>query len=104
MFKTGNEYGKISKRGKSIDKEMKDKIKDLSNRLIESIDIEELTPNQRIALLKAVIPYVLPKDASTEEDSIEDTISTPAVIVFGDTEEYVAYKNFSSKEICKTIE
>ena len=57
MFKTGNEYGKLSKRGKSIDKEMKDKIKDLSNRLIESIDIEELTPNQRIALLKAVMEF-----------------------------------------------
>ena len=39
MFKTGNEYGKLSKRGKSIDKEMKDKIRDLSNRLIESIEI-----------------------------------------------------------------
>lgn len=95
MFKTGNEYGKISKRGKSIDKEMKDKIRDLSNRLIESIDIEELTPNQRIALLKAVIPYVLPKDASTQEDSVEDTITAPTVIVFGDTEEYKAYQELS---------
>jgi len=98
MFKTGNEYGKISKRGKSIDKEMKDKIKDLSNRLIESIDIEELTPNQRIALLKAVIPYVLPKDTSTEEDSVEDTITTPTVIVFGDTEEYKTYQKLSKEE------
>ena len=96
MFKTGNEYGKLSKRGKSIDKEMKDKIKDLSNRLIESIDIEELTPNQRIALLKAVIPYVLPKDTSVEEDSAENTITTPTVIVFGDTEEYKAYQELSS--------
>ena len=95
MFKTGNEYGKLSKRGKSIDKEMKDKIKDLSNRLIESIDIEELTPNQRIALLKAVIPYVLPKDIGTEEDSAEDTITAPTVIVFGDTEEYKAYQELS---------
>ena len=92
MFKTGNEYGKLSKRGKSIDKEMKDKIRDLSNKLIESIDIEELTPNQRIALLKAVIPYILPKDTSCQEDSAEDTITTPTVIVFGDTEEYKAYQ------------
>ncbi len=95
MFKTGNEYGKISKRGKSIDKEMKDKIKDLSNRLIESIDIEVLTPNQRIALLKAIIPYVLPKDTSLEEDSAEDIITAPTVIVFGDTEEYKAYQELS---------
>ena len=97
MFKTGNEYGKRSKRGKSIDKEMKDKIKDLSNRLIESIDIEELTPNQRIALLKAVIPYVLPKDTSCKEDSLENTITTPTVIVFGDTEEYKAYQELSKE-------
>jgi len=97
MFKTGNEYGKRSKRGKSIDKEMKDKIKDLSNRLIESIDIEELTPNQRIALLKAVIPYVLPKDTSCQEDLLENTITTPTVIVFGDTEEYKAYQELSKE-------
>lgn len=95
MFKTGNEYGKISKRGKSIDKEMKDKIRDLSNRLIECIDLKELSPNQRIALLKAVIPYVLPKDTSTEEDSLENTITTPTVIVFGDTEEYKTYQKSS---------
>jgi len=98
MFKTGNEYGKLSKRGKSIDKEMKDKIKDLSNRLIESINIQELTTNQRIALLKAVISYVLPKDTSVEEGSIENTITTPTVIVFGDTEEYKAYKELSIEE------
>ena len=98
MFKTGNEYGKLSKRGKSIDKEMKDKIKDLSNRLIESIDIQELTTNQRIALLKAVIPYVLPKDTSIEEDTETDTISPPAIIVFGDTDEYKAYKELSDSE------
>lgn len=97
MFKTGNEYGKLSKRGKSIDKEMKDKIKDLSNRLIESINIEELTPNQRIALLKAVIPYVLPKDTSTEEGAVENTITAPTVIVFGDTEEYKAYQELQEK-------
>lgn len=99
MFKTGNEYGKLSKRGKSIDKEMKDKIRDLSNRLIENIDIEELTPNQRIALLKAVIPYVLPKDTSIEEGSSEEIITTPTVIVFGDTEEYKAYYELNKKGV-----
>jgi hypothetical protein len=98
MFKVGNQYGKKSKRGKSIDKEMKDKIRDLSNRLIESIDIEELTPNQRIALLKVVIPYVLPKDTSIEEDTESNTFSPPAIIVFGDTEEYKAYKELSTSE------
>jgi len=98
MFKTGNEYGKLSKRGKSIDKEMKDKIRDLSNRLIESIDIEELTPNQRIALLKAVIPYVLPKDTSIEEDLSGNTITTPTVIVFGNTEEYQAYQELHKED------
>ena len=98
MFKTGNEYGKLSKRGKSIDKEMKDKIRGLADGLIESIDIQELTTNQRIALLKAVIPYVLPKDTSVEENTETDTISPPAIIVFGDTEEYKAYKELSASE------
>ena len=98
MFQVGNQYGKKSKRGKSIDKEMKDKIRGLADGLIESIDIQELTTNQRIALLKAVIPYVLPKDKSIEEDAETETISPPAIIVFGDTEEYKAYKELSASE------
>ena len=98
MFQVGNQYGKKSKRGKSIDKKMKDKIRGLADGLIESIDIQDLTTNQRIALLKAVIPYVLPKDTSVEENTETDTISPPAVIVFGDTEEYKAYKELSASE------
>jgi len=43
---------------------MKDKIRDLADGLIESIDIQKLTTNQIIALLKAVAPYVLPKNTS----------------------------------------
>ena len=101
MFQVGNQYGKKSKRGKSIDKEMKDKMRDLADGLIESIDVQELTTNQRIALLKAVIPYVLPKDTSIEEDTESDVVSPPAIIVFGDTEEYKAYKELSDSE--KTI-
>ena len=98
MFQVGNQYGKKSKRGKSIDKEMQDKIRGLADGLIESIDIEDLTPNQRIALLKAVIPYVLPKDTSIEEDPVEDIITTPTVIVFGNTEEYKAYQELHKEE------
>lgn len=98
MFQLGNQYGKKSKRGYSIDKTMKDKIKSLANGLIDSIDIQELTTNQRIALLKAVIPYLLPKDTGIEEDTVEDTITAPTVIVFGDTEEYKAYKELSTSE------
>jgi hypothetical protein len=98
MFQVGNQYGKKSKRGKSIDKEMKDKVRGLADGLIESIDTQELTTNQRIALLKAVIPYVLPKDTSIEEDADTDTISPPAIIVFGDTEEYKAYKELNKEE------
>ena len=98
MFQVGNQYGKKSKRGKSIDKAMKDKIRGLADGLIESIDIQELTTNQRIALLKAVIPYVLPKDTSIEEDTETDTFSPPAIIVFGDTDEYTAYKELSTSE------
>ena len=98
MFQVGNQYGKKSKRGKSIDKEMKEKIRDLADGLIESIDIQELTTHQRIALLKAVIPYVLPKESSVEEDIDPDSISAPTVIVFGDTEEYEAYKKLSNSD------
>lgn len=99
MFQLGNQYGKKSKRGYSIDKAMKDRIKSLANGLIDSIDISELTTNQRIALLKAVIPYLLPKDSNVEEQSeYEDHFAPPAVIVFHDTEEYKAYKELSNSE------
>ena len=98
MFEVGNQYGKRSKRGKGIDQEMKDKIRGLADGLIENIDIQELTTNQRIALLKALIPYVLPKDTSIEEDTETDTVSPPAIIVFGDTEEYKAYQELFTEE------
>ena len=96
MFQAGNQYGKKSKRGKSIDKEMKEKIRVLGDGLIESIDIKELTTNQKIALLKGVMPYIIPKSSITEEDIEADTFSTPTVIVYRDTEEYKAYKELNN--------
>ena len=36
MFQVGNQYGKMSKRGKALDKEMRERIKQLANGLIDS--------------------------------------------------------------------
>ena len=43
MFQVGNQYGKMSKRGKALDKEMRERIKQLANGLIYSIDIDNIT-------------------------------------------------------------
>ena len=58
MFQVGNQYGKMSKRGKALDKEMRERIKQLANGLIDSIDIDTLTSNQRINMLKSPTLFI----------------------------------------------
>ena len=63
MFIKGNQYGSKSKRGKNkIDLELKNKLKELAEGIIEKIDIEELSKTQHIQLLKSVLPYLMPKE------------------------------------------
>ena len=42
-------------------KEAKKKIEMLANHLREAIDVDLLSDSQRIAYLKAITPYILPK-------------------------------------------
>ena len=107
MFQVGNQYGKMSKRGKALDKEMRDRIKQLANGLIDSIDIDTLTSNQRVNMLKAVLPYLLPKELSINGEMVNDEeqeIKPPAVIVLGDSKEYKAYNEMSEEEKDKMAE
>ena len=107
MFQVGNQYGKMSKRGKSLDKDMRERIKQLANGLMDSIDIDTLTSNQRINMLKAVLPYLLPKELSINGEMVneeEQEIKPPAVIVFGDTKEYQAYNAMTEEEQDKMVE
>jgi hypothetical protein len=107
MFQVGNQYGKMSKRGKALDKEMRERIKQLANGLIDSIDIDKLTSNQRVNMLKALLPYLLPKELSINGEVVneeEQEIKPPAVIVFGDSKEYKAYNQMCEEEKDKMVE
>lgn len=103
MFKSGNQYGKKSKRGKSIDKELKERLKKLANGLIDDISKDDLTKSQKVSLLKGLLPYLMPKEVAREEvEEIE--LKAPAVIVFGDTKEYQAYNAMTEEEQDKMLE
>lgn len=107
MFQVGNQYGKMSKRGKALDKEMRERIKQLANGLIDSIDIDKLTSNQRANMLKALLPYLLPKELSINGEMVnedEQEIKPPAVIIFKDTKEYKAYNKMSEDEKDKMVD
>ena len=63
---TAREAGKKSKRGKArLGQELKERLEQLSNELIESIKIEELSSSDRVRLLGIVCSYILPKYKAT---------------------------------------
>ena len=53
-------------------KEAKKKIEMLTNHLLESIDVDLLSDNQKICYLKAIQPFVMPKlESIRQQTSIE---------------------------------
>jgi len=63
---TAREAGKKSKRGKArLGQELRERLEQLSNELIESIKIEELSSSDRVRLLGIVCSYILPKYKAT---------------------------------------
>ena len=63
---TAREAGKKSKRGKArLGQELKERLEQLSNDLIESIKIDELSSSDRVRLLGIVCSYILPKYKAT---------------------------------------
>ena len=97
MFIKGNQYGSKSKRGKNkIDLELKNKLKELAEGIIEKIDIEELSKTQHIQLLKSVLPYLMPKeyinDTYIQEDLPLFVDDKPVVIAFSDSKQREEYE------------
>ena len=61
-FKKGNQYGKLSKRGEGkITSVVKTKLTALMDSIIDDIDIEMLTTNQKFKLLDMCLQYSIPK-------------------------------------------
>ena len=73
MFIKGNTYGSKTKRGKAkLDVELKDQLRNITQEILDSIKVEELTRTQKVQLLKTSLAYLLPKeyiqDVSVNED------------------------------------
>ena len=67
-FKEGNQYGKMSKRGEGkITKEVKSKLTDLMDNIIDDIDVEMLTTAQKFKLLDMCLQYSIPKMVYKQE-------------------------------------
>ena len=61
-FKEGNKFGKLSKRGEGkVSSEVKTKLTALMDNIIEDIDVEMLTTNQKFKLLDMCLQYSIPK-------------------------------------------
>ena len=50
-------------------KEAKQKIEMLANHLLDAIDVDLLSDSQKIAYLKAITPYILPKLESIKQET-----------------------------------
>ena len=62
MFLKGNQFGSNSKRGKNkVDVELKDQLKNITKKILDSINVEELSKTQKITFLKSSLAYLLPK-------------------------------------------
>ena len=59
---TGREAGKKSKRGKAKhSSELRAKLSELTDELIDTIDIESLSQSEHIALLRILVTYTIPR-------------------------------------------
>ena len=69
-FDTGNQWGKVSKRGQSkMSIAIREVLEGISDKLIKSIDFDGLTDNQKMHYLRVVLPYVVPKQKHIEIDN-----------------------------------
>jgi hypothetical protein len=73
MFKKGNNYGSLSKRGKGkFNTELKEHLEDISNNIVKELNIKDLSSYEKIQFLRTILPYLLPKrkETSTEHNFV----------------------------------
>ena len=67
-FEKNNTYGEKTKRGKNKSSELlKEQIHKIANTVVNELDLGKLTNNQRIQLIKAVLPYLISKQKNIED-------------------------------------
>ena len=69
---TASEAGKKSKRGKAKHStELRAKLSDLTNDLIDTIDVSSLSQSERIALLRILATYTIPRLKHEQLEQVE---------------------------------
>ena len=68
---TGSEAGKISKRGKSLNIDLRNDLKTLITHILKDLDYNTLNNTQKLKLLDIALKHSLPKQ-STEQHIVED--------------------------------
>ena len=67
-FEKNNTYGEKTKRGKNKSSELlKEQLHKIANTVVNELDLGRLTNNQRIQLIKAVLPYLISKQKTIED-------------------------------------
>jgi hypothetical protein len=62
--------GQKSKRGKSIATEVRNQITEVAEELIRAIDIDSLNNKDKVLYLKAIMPFILPKNERIETNQM----------------------------------
>ena len=68
---TGSEAGKISKRGKSLNIDLRNDLKTLITHILKDLDYNTLNNSQKLKLLDIALKHSLPKQ-SIEQHIVED--------------------------------
>ena len=78
---TAKEAGKKSKRGKAKhSSEIREMLRDLATQTLNNINTEQLTNSERIALLRRLINYTVPKLQTERSETTEHKEFTVTVI------------------------
>ena len=85
-------------------KEVKKKIEMLTNHLLDSIDVDLLSDGQKIAYLKAIQPYIMPRLESVRQtnsfeisDGLQWLIDEDEKVIESEIERKLGIGNFKNK-------
>ena len=100
MFKPKNTYGSRTKRGVAkVDQKLKAKLKNITQEILDSINVEDLTKTQRIAFLKSSLTYLLPREIINDTTISGDSKDlAPVVVAFDNVEQRKLYDAATEQE------
>tara|TARA_B100001057_G_scaffold243089_1_gene243445 strand:+ start:187 stop:543 length:357 start_codon:yes stop_codon:yes gene_type:complete len=102
-FEKNNKYGELSRRSKDLFKQdIKDKLKNNVEQVLQHMDVTELTNNQKLKYLQVVLPYLAPKLRLSYNNDVRQDVplfcDEPKILVFTSAEQKQQYDNASEEE------